>query len=93
MASASARKMRRGGMRPARMPSSGTISTFKPVTNALRFELVSARPWIWNMKEANSTRPSTAPDCRSRRCAFHRNGASSTPASAKRMAMIQAGEK
>ncbi len=39
---------------PASTPSSGTTSTFRPQIKALRFELVSARPSTWKMKQKNS---------------------------------------
>ena len=70
------------------MAISGTTSTFRPVTKALRLLLVRASPSICSQNARNSSTPRAQPQRRSGRRMPRHSGASTASAMAKRSQMI-----
>ena len=70
------------------MASSGTTSTFSPVTKALRLLLVRASPSVCSQKATNSRPPSSRPQRSSGARMPRHSGSSTASAMAKRAQMI-----
>ena len=76
------------GRRNTTQASSGTINTFKPVINALRLLLISAKPSVCNQKAMKLSSPSTSPQRHSAPRSRTNSGSNTTLAKPKRRAKM-----